>query len=217
MSAPKLLPGMMTARVFVEYAPSIQERIVAHLEARDALWGAEVERLAADAETERMRLAGCGVAAMQDTPTSIKDRITEGHPYWSASYGDVCRRVDDVISLRAEVALWMKATGRDDAEALDLELGRDGIDAHLRVINGMRIDAQRERDEAKAEVERLRAALRKIATCDNCAGSGTRSARVANAYNPDASDDVETECGECSGTGVTPGFEKEAKLAGGPQ
>ena len=134
MSA-KLLPGMMSARVFVEHAPHLQERIVAHLEARDAQWSAEVDRLTA-------------VSAM-------------------------------------------------DTEALRLMC--DQPDAFRAVF-----------DERNA----LREALRKITVCDNCAGGGTRSSRVANAYNSDASDDVETECGECNGTGITPGFEEEAKPAG---
>ena len=43
----------------------------------------------------RMQLAGCGVAAMCNTEQSIKEqRISPDNPYWSASYGDVCRAVD---------------------------------------------------------------------------------------------------------------------------
>jgi hypothetical protein len=53
-------------------------------------------------ETERMRLAGCGVAANMNTADSIKDRITRDNPYWSASYGDVCSLVDREIALRDE-------------------------------------------------------------------------------------------------------------------
>jgi len=57
-----------------------------------------------DCERERMRLAGCGVAALCDTPeSSVKQRIGSDNPYWSASYGDVCRRTDECIRLRAEV------------------------------------------------------------------------------------------------------------------
>jgi hypothetical protein len=55
-------------------------------------------------EKLRMQLAGCGVAAMQNTRDSVKDRITTDNPYWSASYGDVCNAVDSEIALREENA-----------------------------------------------------------------------------------------------------------------
>lgn len=59
-----------------------------------------VRVLEQELETERMRLAGCGVVAMQNTRESTKERITKDNPYWSASYGDVCSAVDREISLR---------------------------------------------------------------------------------------------------------------------
>lgn len=52
-------------------------------------------------ETERMRLAGCSVAALGNTARTIAQRIPPGHPYWSASYGDVCAAVDREIAHRA--------------------------------------------------------------------------------------------------------------------
>ena len=63
-----------------------------------------VLKLKDELETERMRLAGCGVAAMMNTRSSVKARIGRDNPYWSASYGDVCRAVDAEIELREEVA-----------------------------------------------------------------------------------------------------------------
>jgi hypothetical protein len=54
-------------------------------------------------ETLRIQLAGCGVAAMQNTEGSVKARITAESPYWSASYGDVCRAVDREMQLRQRV------------------------------------------------------------------------------------------------------------------
>jgi hypothetical protein len=51
-------------------------------------------------EGERLRLAACGVAAMQNTPALVADRIGPEHPYYSASYGDVCRAVDREMALR---------------------------------------------------------------------------------------------------------------------
>lgn len=58
----------------------------------------------AEAERERMRLAACGVAALQNTEASIAVRLEPGHEYYSASYGDVCRAVDREMAHRAEAA-----------------------------------------------------------------------------------------------------------------
>lgn len=60
----------------------------------------ENEKLKSDLETERLRLAGCGVAALGNTAERVKQRIERDNPYWSASYGDVCRAVDAEIELR---------------------------------------------------------------------------------------------------------------------
>lgn len=59
----------------------------------------------------------------------------------------------------AEVAAWRRATGRDDAEALDFELGRAGIDAHLRVLEGQR-DEWRRRAEGLGALPDLHAHCR---------------------------------------------------------
>ena len=59
-----------------------------------------VKRLEEELEVERMRLAGCGVAAMMNTRGSVKERITKDNPYWSASYGDVCSMVDREMTYR---------------------------------------------------------------------------------------------------------------------
>lgn len=56
-------------------------------------------------EIERMRLAACGVAAMQNTRSTIMDRIANDNPYYSASYSDVCRAVDREIALREKLEL----------------------------------------------------------------------------------------------------------------
>ena len=63
----------------------------------------EILRLRAEAETERMRLAACGVAARANTEASRAERIDSTSPYYSASYADVCDAVDREIALRAEV------------------------------------------------------------------------------------------------------------------
>lgn len=59
-----------------------------------------------DKEIEKLQiqLAGCGVAALQNTEESIRDRITSGNEYYSASYQDVCDAVDREIELRKQIA-----------------------------------------------------------------------------------------------------------------
>lgn len=65
-----------------------------------------VKGWAAPEEAERLRiqLAACGVAAIQNTRGSAKERLTPDNPYWSASYGDVCRAVDREMDLREELS-----------------------------------------------------------------------------------------------------------------
>lgn len=75
--------------------------IAAELAHRDE----RIATLSADLERERMRLAGCGVAALCDTPKSAEaQRIGKDNPYWSASYGDVCRQIDELMRIRVELA-----------------------------------------------------------------------------------------------------------------
>jgi len=59
-------------------------------------------------ETERIRLAGCGVAALQNTNKSKVERIAKDNPYWSASYGDVCNAVDREINAREQAEMLQK-------------------------------------------------------------------------------------------------------------
>jgi hypothetical protein len=65
---------------------------------------ADNARLSDELETDRMRLAACGVVAMSNTTESAaKNR--DMHPiYRSASCDDVARAVDREMALRAEVA-----------------------------------------------------------------------------------------------------------------
>jgi hypothetical protein len=65
----------------------------------------ETRNAALERENEvlRMQLAGCGVAAMQNTENTVKDRIGKDNPYWSASYGDVCAAVDREMKLRSSM------------------------------------------------------------------------------------------------------------------
>lgn len=70
-------------------------------------WAAsrEIERLRAELDTERMRLAACGVVAMADTPESAAEARNMHPDYRSASCDDVARRVDECIRLRAQVEI----------------------------------------------------------------------------------------------------------------
>ena len=63
----------------------------------------ELTALRAELETERMRLAACGVVALSNTPDSAKQARDMLPEYWSASCGDVARTVDENIKLRAKV------------------------------------------------------------------------------------------------------------------
>lgn len=64
---------------------------------------ARIAELEAQLETERMRLAGCGVAALSNTPGTVAQRIARDNSYWSASYGDVCSAVDREMDLREKL------------------------------------------------------------------------------------------------------------------
>lgn len=59
-----------------------------------------LEELFTEIEHLRVQLAGCGVAAMQNTEESIKERAKDGDYGYSASYSDVCKAVDREIRYR---------------------------------------------------------------------------------------------------------------------
>lgn len=63
----------------------------------------EIERLNAELERERIRLAACGVVALADTPKSAASARQMREEYRSASCDDVARRVDDCMRLRTEI------------------------------------------------------------------------------------------------------------------
>jgi hypothetical protein len=67
----------------------------------------EIAALKYDLDTERMRLAACGIVAMANTPESAS-KAREMHPaYTSASCGDVANAVDKQMALRAQIADFM--------------------------------------------------------------------------------------------------------------
>ncbi len=117
-------------------------------------------------ERERMRLAACMSAALGNTPDAVAQRIGPEHPYWSASYGDMCKAVDREIELRAEVSRLREALDRytlDGAEILSwLNAPIDQpftsgwvLDAVRQSIDRARASALKQaRDEACDELKR---------------------------------------------------------------
>lgn len=64
----------------------------------------ELATLREQLETERIRLAACGVVAMSNTPESAAKAREMLPIYWSASCGDVEKAVDREMALRTELA-----------------------------------------------------------------------------------------------------------------
>ena len=62
-----------------------------------------IKALREEVEQLRVQLAGCGVAAMQNTEQSKASRAKPGDYGYSESYGDVCRAVDREIALRERI------------------------------------------------------------------------------------------------------------------
>lgn len=65
-------------------------------------------------ELHTMQLAAVSTATVQNTETTIKDRIGPDNPYYTTAYGDTCRAVDREMRLLAELAAL-----RADKERLD--------------------------------------------------------------------------------------------------
>lgn len=75
----------------------------AYSKASDAgVLAAEVRRLRNEIDQLRCQLAGCGVAALENTVGSRSSRAVRGDYGYSASYEYVCNAVDREISLREE-------------------------------------------------------------------------------------------------------------------
>lgn len=139
---------------------------VGDLQGQLATLTAEVERL-------RLQLAACTTAALGNTPERVAERLQPDHPYYSASYGDVCQAVDREIAHRAEVE--RLTTDRDRRErqlfsgGVDVarnygdnafHLYGDQLERHFQRAR-TRIGGGEFSIQPQAEVERLRAALNK--------------------------------------------------------
>ena len=95
-------------------------------------------------ETLQMKLVACGVAAMQNTESSIKGRLSPDQEYYSASYQDVCNAVDREMKLESENKL-LKEERR--ADAVDGLCAQDK--AYNRIIQ-LEADNKRLKEEALA-------------------------------------------------------------------
>lgn len=105
----------------------------------------KIKRLENEAEVLRMQLAACGVAAMQNTEETKKERITRDNPYWTASYGDVCRAVDAEIKYRTELEEVIKAFQHECATA-------NAILTHL----GLTVEDYRFEGNCNIDIERVK-------------------------------------------------------------
>lgn len=103
-----------------------------------------------DLERERVRLAACGVAAMQNTRTSAANgRMARDAWAWSASYADVCRAVDSQMDERERAE---QAERKFEQAEMDHYAAREHIEQLKRKLG----QAERERDEAREDAERYR-------------------------------------------------------------
>lgn len=116
-------------------------------EERDATQAARIQQLEKELETERMRLAACGVVALANTVDSAAT-AREMHPdYMSASCQDVINAVDREMALREEVGRLTKQIEeglprlmqqchdlREEVERLKEELEENNSDAAVAAI-----------------------------------------------------------------------------------
>lgn len=74
-------------------------------EVRDfiAAQAARVKELTGECEQLQVQLAGCGAAALQNTPSSVTERAKPGDYGYSSSYYEICRAVDREIVLRSQL------------------------------------------------------------------------------------------------------------------
>jgi hypothetical protein len=111
--------------------------------------GKRIKALEAKLETERMRLARCGVIAMANTPeTAALFRIPKDSPDYSASMADVEAAVDREIALKERVQALEYENGNMDATYQDRMLDLEAkLHKHYAALRS-------ENEELKAQLER---------------------------------------------------------------
>lgn len=117
-------------------------------------------QLAEALESERLKLAACGVAALQNTPESAKERLTRDNPYWTASYGDVCHAVDQQMELRAQLS-----TARQEALTMNKEYRRlkgeiARLKSKVRVSHDLKVAAETRAHDSKLRAKTAEYGLR---------------------------------------------------------
>lgn len=97
----------------------------------------ELTRLHEELETERMRLAACGVVAISNTPGTAERARKMDARYWSASCADVAAAVDREMKMREEKALLAEALQELEEAARKVQCG----EMELQSINVERMKA----------------------------------------------------------------------------
>ncbi len=121
----------------------------------------DLERVGEDLDQARTQLAGCGVAALQNTRKSAADRANPGEWGWSRSYQDVCDAVDREMEHREAQEAAEKE--RDEAIA-----ERDALRGEVEKIHQRASDNAMHCAKAECERDRLRSVVAKIAADSRC-------------------------------------------------
>jgi len=118
-----------------------------------------IAELEAQLELSRMQVAAVMTATVQNSESTIKDRIGRDHHYWTQAYADVCIAVDREVAHRKE-------RERLEKENAELRATNEHLSENLR----LKIAAYQECDQLRAQVVRLREALKEI----NTIGAGSQ-------------------------------------------
>ncbi len=72
-------------------------------------------------EDVAIKLGAISTASLQNTPETIKGRITKENPYWSVAYSDVCVVVDREVELRDKLTIAVEKIKELEADRHELE------------------------------------------------------------------------------------------------
>jgi hypothetical protein len=137
--------GQNTEQGYDEWAETKDGKACIALIAHAPETAAELLRVQQELETERMRLAACGVVAGSNTGDSAAINRQMNNEYRSGSLEEVCRAVDREMDLR------------DDLIRLQGELAE--VKEKLHKTEGALLKEWREKDHYKALCEELRTEL----------------------------------------------------------
>lgn len=124
-------------------------------------------------EKNNMQLVAIMTATLQNTESTIKERLPKDHEYWTVAYGDVCRAID------REMELIKKCKNLDEViGSLDVK-NPDAVDALLNVQlknQGKIAMLESQLAAERVKVAGLVSALEYIE--DNCDGDDEQWAKV---------------------------------------